>query len=252
MWNTFFEEANSQQRIGLQVFGRQAGKKRRPALLYFHDGLFNQGQIESAYELAASLSASVLVVCVDYPLAPAMRFPETIEVAYQALQWLGLQAKSLGADPKQLFVGGERAGGNLAAVTALLYRDRGLLAPAQLKGQILINPMLDALQTSRALATLTESPCRAAWAEYAPCPSLGWHPYVSPLHSCRLAGLVPAMFINYQGCPLQEEAQSYANKLMEAGVKVQQWQVKVEEPTAYTQAAQLSPLIRQWLIPFPS
>lgn len=249
MWGTSFEYTGTRQTIGLQVFGRHSGKQRRPALLYFHDGLFNEGQIERAYALSAALSASVVVVCVDYPLAPCMQFPHTIEVAYQALQWLSLHAKSLGADAKQLFVGGERAGGNLAAVTALLYRDRGLVAPGRLKGQILINPMLDALQTSRSLATLTESTCRAAWADYAPCPSQAWHPYVSPLHSCRLAGLVPAMMISYQGHPLGDEAQQYAEKLLAAGVQVQQWRVKIAESNQQTCAERLSPLIRQWLMP---
>lgn len=241
MWTTTFEYAATGHSIKLQVFGRHHRQKRGPALLYFHDGLFNQGQIESAHALAEALSDSCVVVCVDYPLAPRVQFPQSIEVAYQALQWLSEHAKVLGANAKLLFVGGERAGGNLAAVTALLYRDRGLRAPAQLQGQVLINPMLDALQTSPSLARLTESPCRAAWADYAPCPSLAWHPYVSPVQSCRLAGLVNALIISEQGHPLVDEAAAYAKKLLLAGGQVQHWCVSEKG------WAQHAPLIRQWM-----
>ncbi|MFQ6403735.1 alpha/beta hydrolase [Methylophilus sp. 'Pure River'] len=221
MWTTSFEYPASAAPITLQVFGKGDAKSRQAALIYFHGGLFNCGSIETAYDLAHALSEHMVVVCVAYPLAPAMQFPDTIEVAYQALAWVCAHAKTIGADAKRIFVGGEQAGGNLAAVVSMLFRDRGLNCRNTLQGQILINPMLDALQTSKSLAAVADSPCRRAWADYTQVASNALHPYVSPVNSCRLGGLVPAMIISSDSNPLRDEAETYATKLLLAGVPVQ-------------------------------
>ncbi|SDK72647.1 Acetyl esterase/lipase [Methylophilus rhizosphaerae] len=221
MWTTSFEYPASAAPITLQVFGKGDAKSRQAALIYFHGGLFNCGSIETAYDLAHALSEYMVVVCVAYPLAPAMQFPDTIEVAYQALAWVCAHAKTIGADAKRIFVGGEQAGGNLAAVVSMLFRDRGLNCRNTLQGQILINPMLDALQTSKSLAAVADSPCRRAWADYTQVASNALHPYVSPVNSCRLGGLVPAMIISSDSNPLRDEAETYATKLLLAGVPVQ-------------------------------
>lgn len=221
MWTTSFEYPASAAPITLQVFGKGDAKSKQAALIYFHGGLFNCGSIETAYDLAHALSEHMVVVCVAYPLAPAMQFPDTIEVAYQALAWVCAHAKTIGADAKRIFVGGEQAGGNLAAVVSMLFRDRGLNCRNTLQGQILINPMLDALQTSKSLAAVADSPCRRAWADYTQVASNALHPYVSPVNSCRLGGLVPAMIISSDSNPLRDEAETYATKLLLAGVPVQ-------------------------------
>lgn len=221
MWTTSFEYPASAAPITLQVFGKGDAKSRQAALIYFHGGLFNCGSIETAYDLAHALSEHMVVVCVAYPLAPAMQFPDNIEVAYQALAWVCAHAKTIGADAKRIFVGGEQAGGNLAAVVSMLFRDRGLACRNTLQGQILINPMLDALQTSKSLAAVADSPCRRAWADYTQVASNALHPYVSPVNSCRLGGLVPAMIISSDSNPLRDEAETYATKLLLAGVPVQ-------------------------------
>lgn len=221
MWTTSFEYPASAAPITLQVFGKGDAKSKQAALIYFHGGLFNCGSIETAYDLAHTLSEHMVVVCVAYPLAPAMQFPDTIEVAYQALAWVCAHAKTIGADAKRIFVGGEQAGGNLAAVVSMLFRDRGLACRNTLQGQILINPMLDALQTSKSLAAVADSQCRRAWADYTQVASNALHPYVSPVNSCRLGGLVPAMIISSDSNPLRDEAETYATKLLLAGVPVQ-------------------------------
>jgi len=250
MWTTHFTYSTTATPITLQVFGNGDAKSKQPALIYFHGGLFNCGNIETAYDIANALSEHVVVVCVAYPLAPTMQFPDTIEVAYQALAWVGSHAKKLGADPKKLFVAGEQAGGNLAAVVAMLFRDRSLACQHTLQGQILINPMLDALQTSRSLAAEVDSPCRRAWADYTQVASNALHPYVSPVNSCRLAGLVPALVISTQANPLRDEAETYASKLLQAGVPVQ---VQRLEDSTYSLSAKHHPafntlcqLIRQF------
>lgn len=222
MRTTSFQSTVYQEPIALQVFGTPA-KHKQPVMLFFHGGLFNCGRIDTAHALATALSEQVIVVCVDYPLAPRLHFPETIEVAYQALDWVSQHASSLGADATRVFVAGEQAGGNLAAVVAMLFRDRGLGCKQrlQLRGQILINPMLDAQQTSKSMAAAVDSPCRQAWADYIHVGSHAMHPYVSPVNSCRLANLAPTLVMTSESHPLRDEAEAYAAKLLLAGVPVQ-------------------------------
>jgi acetyl esterase len=229
MWTTTFQTPATSQPVTLQGFGtsgKRRGQIRSPVVIFFHGGLFNAGNIEEAYPLATALTNQTnqaIVVCVDYPLAPEVKFPATIEVAFAALQWVVDNARQIGADSKRIFVAGEHAGGNLAAVVAMLFRDRAMTFNRQtnLAGQILINPMLDALQTSKSMGAAADSPCRRAWAEYIPTASDCTHPYASPLHSCRLSGLAPATIMTTESHPLRDEAEAYAAKLLLAGVPVQ-------------------------------
>lgn len=233
-WTTTFQTPATSQPVTLQGFGtpgKRPGQTRSPVVIFFHGGLFNAGNIEEAFALATALTDQALtdqenqaiVVCVDYPLAPEVKFPATIEVAFAALQWVVDNARQIGADSKRIFVAGEHAGGNLAAVVAMLFRDRAMTFNKQtnLAGQILINPMLDALQTSKSMGNAADSPCRRAWAEYIPTASDCTHPYASPLHSCRLGGLAPATIMTTESHPLRDEAEAYAAKLLLAGVPVQ-------------------------------
>lgn len=223
MWSTAFTSPHAAEPVALHVFGNAAAAHKLPVMLFFHGGLFNCGKVDDAHAIAKALADVAIVVCVDYPLAPRLHFPDTIEVAYQALEWVNQQAAAIGADASRVFVGGEQAGGNLAAVVAMLFRDRGLSGRQrfQLRGQILINPMLDATQTSPSMRTTVDSPCRVAWAEYMQMTSNATHPYVSPVNSCRLAGLAPATIMSTQSHPLRDEAEAYASKLLMAGVPVQ-------------------------------
>jgi acetyl esterase len=234
MWTTTFQTPATSQPVTLQGFGmpgKRPGQTRSPVVIFFHGGLFNAGNIEEAFALATALTDQALtnqenqaiVVCVDYPLAPEVKFPATIEVAFAALQWVVDNARQIGAHSKRIFVAGEHAGGNLAAVVAMLFRDRAMTFNKQtnLAGQILINPMLDALQTSKSMGNAADSPCRRAWAEYIPTDSDCTHPYASPLHSCRLGGLAPATIMTTESHPLRDEAEAYAAKLLLAGVPVQ-------------------------------
>ena len=220
MWTTTFQYSKNQQAIALHVFGKRNAKHRKPVLIYFHGGLFNCGKVEDAYHIARALSEQAIIVCVEYPLAPCVHFPETIEVAYESLAWLANHAQLIGASVKSVFVAGEQAGGNLAAVVSMLFRDRGI-SSIHLSGQILLNPMLDALQTSKSMGATPDSPCRRAWADYIQVSSNATHPYASPVNSCRLAGLAPALVITSLENPLRDEAEAYAAKLLLAGVPVQ-------------------------------
>ena len=207
--------------VSVWVFGK-GQQKAAPLLLYFHGGLFNSGTVEAAEPLAHALAATAIVTCVDYPLAPKLHFPTTVEVAFDALLWAAANATALGADPTRIFVGGDQAGGNLAAVVSMMARDRGLKVDhARLIGQILINPMLDPQQTTPSMQEAEDSPCRKAWSDYLPCISDALHPYAAPILSKRLGGLVPALIISGERDPLRDEAEQYAAKLIAAGVPVQ-------------------------------
>lgn len=240
MWATSFQTGVTTEPITLQVFGKPAGKSKWPVVLYFHGGLFNAGNIEEAYPMATALADQLIVVCVDYPLAPKVQFPATIEVAFAALTWVADNARQIGADTKKIIVAGEQAGGNLAAVLAMLFRDRAMHFKNHilLSGQVLINPMLDALQASRSMGTSINSPCRRAWADYIPVVSDCLHPYVSPVNSCRLSGLAPALIITSHAHPLRDEAETYASKLLLAGVPVQ---VRRFEESAFALSASAHP-----------
>src|SRR3712207_2680150 len=105
-----------------------------------------------------------------------------------------------------MFVAGDQAGGNLAAVLAMLARDRrtpGHALPA-LAGQILLTPLLDPNQTSASMRTVIEAPCRKGWSAYLPSLSDALHPYAAPVHSRRLGNLPPALIMTAERDPLRD------------------------------------------------
>ena len=110
-----------------------------PALVFFHGGGWVIGDLETHDVLCRQLAAGagISVVNVDYRLAPEQKFPAAIDDAWAATRWVAAQAAELGIDAGRLAVGGDSAGGNLAAVVALLARDAG--APG-LAYQLLIYP----------------------------------------------------------------------------------------------------------------
>jgi acetyl esterase/lipase len=207
--------------VGVRVFGA-ARRKAAPLLVYFHGGLFNSGTVEAAADLARALQKNIVVSCIDYPLAPALQFPATVEVAFDALSWAAANASALKAAGHRIYVGGDEAGGNLAAAVAMMARDRGLKpGHARLAGQILINPMLDPRQSTPSMQAAEDCPCRQGWRDYLSCISDTLHPYAAPVLSSRLAGLPPALVISAQRDPLRDEAEQYAGRLIAAGVPVQ-------------------------------
>jgi acetyl esterase len=207
--------------VTLRIFGKRPKSAGLPLILYFHGGLFNCGSVTDADSLAQSLAAQAVVACVDYPLAPELHFPRTVELAYEALQWAWRHAASIGADPTRVIVAGDQAGGNLAAAVALMARDRAAPNGPALKAQLLITPMLDPFQTTPSMRAAGDCPCRQGWADYLPAAGDAMHPYASPLNSRRLGGLPAALVITADRDPLRDEAEQYAAKLIAAGVPVQ-------------------------------
>ena len=202
-----------------------AGEGLVPGLVYFHGGGFVVGSLYSHDHLCRALTraSGVAVVSVDYRLAPEHPFPAAVDDADAATMWVAENAEALGIDPARLGVGGDSAGGNLAAVVARRSRDRG--GPA-LAAQVLIYPATDCdLDTISYLANadgyfLTRSAMAWYWDQYAPDKSRRTGPDASPLRAADFAGLPPAVVVTAEYDPLVDEGVAYARRLAEAGVPV--------------------------------
>ena len=191
-------------------------------VVHLHGGSFTGGSLVEGEAVATMLAeAGAVVISLDYPLAPAHRFPEALEAAYGALAAIGKMRARWASKQAPLYVAGEEAGGNLAAALSLMARDRR--GPA-LAGQILLSPMLDACLGTYSLRAAEAGPvgCHWAdgWADYLGTPDKAAHPYAAPLNASRLAGLAPALLLSAGDDPMRDEAAAYAARLQEAGVSV--------------------------------
>lgn len=195
-----------------------------PVLMYLHGGGFTIGNLATHDILCRELArlAGCMVVSLDYRLAPEHRFPTAHNDAWDALQWLARQGQTLGADPARLAVGGDSAGGTLAAASAILARDAGL--PLAL--QLLIYPGCAPHQDTPSHATFA----RGLVLEE---PAISWFfgNYVqsraeredwrfAPLLAPDVEGVAPA-WVGLAECdPLVDEGIEYGDKLRLAGVPV--------------------------------
>ena len=196
-----------------------------PALVFFHGGGWVIGDLETHDVLCRQLTAGagISVVNVDYRLAPEHKFPAALDDAWATTRWVAAHASEIGIDRTRLAVGGDSAGGNLAAVVAILARDHG--GPA-LALQVLTYPVTDVAAESASYAEfadgfmLTRDSMRWFIAQYLPGKqdALDWR--VSPLRAPSLAGVAPALVVTAGFDPLREEGDAYARRLREAGVRV--------------------------------
>ncbi|MEU9806672.1 alpha/beta hydrolase [Mycobacterium sp. NPDC050853] len=195
-----------------------------PTVVFAHGGGFVFCDMDSHDGLCRRLAGQMpaVVVSVDYRRAPEHRWPTAAQDMFLATCWVVRNARALGGDPKRVIVCGDSAGGNLAAVTALMARDMG--GPA-LAGQVLIYPVLDAdfdTPSYREYAKgyyNTRAAMRWYWDQYLPDCALRTHPYAAPLRA-DLAGLPPAVVVTARYDPPCSEGEAYARALKEAGVPV--------------------------------
>lgn len=215
--------------------GSQAVRIYRPTgfeppsalVVLLHGGDFASGSIEDAAPLAAEFASRLgaTVLTPAYTLAGEKPFPAAAEDAYAAIVWAHAQGEDQRWNARRIAVAGEEAGGNLAAVAALIARDRS--GPA-LAAQVLVSPMLDATLNSPSMRNSGPSAdahsiacCMAAYRRYLPKASDQLHPYASPAHCSRLAGVAPALIITGAGDPLRDEAEAYGAALIATGVTTQ-------------------------------
>ena len=195
-----------------------------PVLVYFHGGGFVIGDIDTHDGPCRALAqgAGCMVVSVDYRLAPENPFPAAPEDCYAATAWVAENAAEIGADPNRVAVGGDSAGGNLAAVVALMSRDRQ--GPA-LCHQLLVYPVTDyAFDTDSYRENadgymLTLPMMEWFWNHYLSDPAQGGDELASPLRAAVLAGLPPATVITAEFDPLRDEGEAYARRLESAGIE---------------------------------
>ncbi|MEU5908690.1 alpha/beta hydrolase [Micromonospora sp. NPDC047527] len=200
---------------------RPAGRGPLPTLLYFFGGGWTLGSVDTADGICRRLANAVpcQVVTVGYRLAPEHPFPAAVHDCHAATAWIADNADRLGADPDRLAVGGDSAGGNLAAAVTLLCRADG---PA-LAAQLLVYPNTD--QSGEPEGPVGDDPAlfnsrSVAWyrAHYLTDPAHARDPLASPLLADDLSGLPPALVVTAELDPLCAEGQRYAERLRAAGV----------------------------------
>jgi len=223
--NTIIASRDPTKQIHLRIYQPQETSSKAPALLWMHGGGYVIGlpEQDDLYVVPFLQEIGMVVVSVDYRLAPDHPFPAPLEDCYTALQWLAAQAGTLGIDPQRITVGGNSAGAGLAAALAQVAHDRDEIPPAF---QLLIYPMLD----DRTAARQDIDPqAHIAWNNSNN--RLGWESYLD--QSCGAetapAGSVPARRADLSGLPptwigvgtndlFYDEDVAYAQRLKEAGV----------------------------------
>jgi acetyl esterase len=203
---------------------RPSAARDLPLVVYFHGGGFVICTLEMYDDTCRFLAnaSGCAVASIDYRLSPETPFPGPLEDCYLALANLAGRGAELGIDPARLAVAGDSAGGNLAAATALLARDRN--GPA-LRHQGLIYPCLDPACNSASMQAfgegylLTRTGMLWYWEQYLQKPGDASNPLAAPALA-RLAGLPPASVLTAEYDPLRDEGEDYADRLRAAGVAV--------------------------------
>jgi acetyl esterase len=201
-----------------------AGGAQRPLVIWAHGGSWVRVSVDlmDSYFRVIANRSQCAVLAVDYRLSPESRFPEAIGELYRAARWAQENAALLGIDPRRIGIGGESSGGNLAAATAVLARDR---KEFQFAHQTLVVPLLDARFSSPSWEALgqdyllTKPQLEWALTQYAPgVPRT--NPLLSPLLAVSHSGLPPALIISGEYDPLRDDAKRFASALVGAGVPV--------------------------------
>jgi acetyl esterase len=208
--------------MGARIYASTSGTPL-PMLVWYHGGGWTIGDLETADRTCRRLAAGTgaLVVSVDYRLAPEHPFPAAADDCVGVIRWLIGNASSLGGDASRIAVGGDSAGGNLAAVVACRARDEGLL----LRYQLLVYPVTDCTMSSSSYDANGEGYLLTR-------DTMAWFienyvgdgdpkdPRVSPLFVDDLRGVAATLVITAEFDPLRDEGEAYGERLREAGVDV--------------------------------
>lgn len=211
--------------IPIRIY-RPAASIPLPVLVFLHGGCWVFCDLDTHDNLCRYFcnQSQCLVVSVDYRRAPENRFPAGLDDAHAIVGWLAEHAAELGGDPARMAVGGDSAGGNLAAAVALMDRDRG---EYRVGYQLLIYPILDissfttvSYQAYHTGYFLTQEMMEWASNLYVSHHSERENPYVSPLLAQDLTRLPPAFIVTAEADILRDEGEAYAHRLAAAGNKV--------------------------------
>ena len=202
-----------------------AGGEAMPALVYFHGGGFVIGGIETHDGLCRVMAneGGLRVISVEYRLAPEHKYPAALDDAFAALKWVAGNAAEIGVDANRIAVGGDSAGGALAAEVAQLAKASGKLA---LAAQMLLFPVTQVGEETASLREfavgyfLDRETLDWFYASYLTPEADRNDPKISPLRAKDVSGLPPAYVMLGGYDPLHDEGMQYADKLRAAGVKV--------------------------------
>lgn len=210
--------------IRIRLF-RPAGGTNLPCMIYLHGGAWIMGSPETHASLTANFAAATnhLLVSVDYALAPEYPFPTAVNQCADAVRYVFKEAETLGIDRHRIVIGGDSAGGNLAAAMTLLFKDDPDIC---FRAQLLIYPSVE-LELSRPAFVenaqgplLTTAATLAAIEMYCPHPEDRNNPLASPYLAPDHTGLPPAFVAAAEHDPLRDDGIDYASKLRDAGVEV--------------------------------
>lgn len=197
-----------------------------PVHVHFHGGGWVIGDLQThdADCREICVAANCTVLAVDYRLAPEHPFPAGLEDCYAAACWASTHSVELGAKPGPISIGGDSAGGNLAAAVALMARDRN---GPQIALQLLLYPVTEPSMNSASFRDNAEGYLLSRammdwfWDHYCPDVEARKNPLVSPLLAMDLSGLPPALLITAEFDPLRDEGEAYAERMAAAGVVVE-------------------------------
>ena len=212
--------------VPVRIYRSHRAPSLSPAVLTIHGGGFVLGSIESEHALGVHLATAlgIVVVSVEYRLAPEDPFPAGLHDCYAALLWIDDQADALGVDRSRVAVAGQSAGGGLAAALALFSRDHD--GPS-LCFQFLGIPELDDRLETPSMRAFVDTPlwhrpnAELSWAYYLGPDRGDVSVYAAPARATDLAGLPPAYVTAMEFDPLRDEAIHYALALLAAGVSVE-------------------------------
>jgi acetyl esterase len=205
---------------------RPSAGRGLPALVFFHGGGWVGGDLDTHDALCREITnaAECMVIAVDYRLAPEHKYPAAVDDALAATSWAQSNAAELQIDGRRIAVGGDSAGGNLAAVVSLMMRDRRLPAPCL---QVLLYPILDFDFTTASYQEFGEgywfTRAGMQWfcRHYLSNADDARQPYAAPFQASDLRGLPAALVLTAEFDVLRDEAETYAARLQAAGVSIE-------------------------------
>lgn len=210
--------------VPVRIYSPEGCDSPAPALVWFHGGGMIMGSLESWDHLARALAVAsgAVVVNVGYRLAPEHRYPVANDEAYAAVEWVAAQHDSLGVDPARIAVGGDSAGGSLAAAAALRARDDG--GPALVQ-QVLVYPGIERRTARASMIEFGDSPFLCATdVDWMKSLYLGDDPaaddaYGVPALAADLSGLPAAIVVSARFDPLRDGVEEFGSRLRDAGVE---------------------------------
>ncbi|MBN9041448.1 MAG: hypothetical protein BGP05_02365 [Rhizobiales bacterium 62-47] len=214
---------DAQRPVRVRIY-RPRAQRALPALVYMHGGGWVIGSIDSHDSITAAIAADTpcVVISVDYARAPEHPFPAAIDDCRVAVGWVFENAASIGVDPAAIFVGGDSAGGNLAAAMTLAFRG----SPVKLRGQLLLYPCVDVDFDRPSYRSEASAPYLKAvemiwfWNQYCPDAAQHKNPLAMPIHAESFADLPAAFIVVAEHDPLRDDGHAYAARLESAGVPV--------------------------------